>query len=75
LTRKTTKYEWIDKCKEAIQELKERLTSAPILALPTNDENFFFVVYSDAYGNGLGCMLMQTKCVMAYTSQQLKTHE
>ena len=37
------------------------------------DENF--VVYSDASGNGLGCVLMQNNRVMAYASQQLKTHE
>jgi len=40
LTRRTTKYEWVSKCEEAFQELKKRLTSAPVLALPTNDENF-----------------------------------
>ena len=45
LTRKITKYEWTEKCEEAFQELKKRLTSAPILALPTADQDF--VVYSD----------------------------
>ena len=38
--RKITKYEWMECCEEAFQELTERLTSAPILALPTNDKNF-----------------------------------
>ena len=46
LMQKTTKYEWTKKCKEAFQELKKSLTSATVLALPTNGENF--VVYSDA---------------------------
>jgi len=32
LTRKVTTYEWTDRSKEAFQELKKRLTSAPILA-------------------------------------------
>jgi len=73
LTRKTSKYEWIDKCKVAFQELKRRLTSAPILAVPTNDVDY--VVYSDAYKNGLVSVLMQTNHVTAYASQQLKPHE
>ena len=31
LTRKEVKFEWDDRCEEAFQELKRRLTSAPIL--------------------------------------------
>ena len=34
LIRKTTKFEWDDKCEAAFQELKHRLTTAPVLALP-----------------------------------------
>jgi len=30
LTRKVTKYEWKERCEEAFQELKKRLTSVPI---------------------------------------------
>ena len=33
------------------------------------------MVYSDASRNGLGCVLMQDGRVIAYASQQLKTHE
>jgi len=33
------------------------------------------VVYSDASGKGLGCVLMQHGKVIAYASRQLKTHE
>ncbi|KAL5579985.1 hypothetical protein UlMin_012427 [Ulmus minor] len=46
LTRKGKKYEWIEKCERSFQELKDRLTTAPTLTLPTEDENF--VIYSDA---------------------------
>ena len=35
LTRKEVKFDWDDRCEEAFQELKRRLTSAPIL-LPLN---------------------------------------
>ncbi|GKC78474.1 putative reverse transcriptase domain-containing protein [Tanacetum coccineum] len=34
-----------------------------------------FVVYCDASGIGLGCVLMQKGKVIAYTSRQLKIHE
>ena len=34
LTRKEVKFEWDDLCEEAFQELKMRLTSAPILIVP-----------------------------------------
>jgi len=51
LTRKTLKYEWMEKCEQAFQELKKRLTSAPILALPSGNEGL--MVYNDASHNGL----------------------
>ena len=34
LTRKEVKFEWNDWCEKAFQELKRRLTSAPILIVP-----------------------------------------
>ena len=34
LTRKEVKFDWDDRCEEAFQELKMRLTSAPILIVP-----------------------------------------
>jgi hypothetical protein len=33
------------------------------------------MVYSDASGKGLGCVLMQHEKVIAYALRQLKTHE
>ena len=44
LTRKGKKYEWTEKCTKSFQELKDRLTSAPILTLPIENEDF--VIYS-----------------------------
>ena len=49
------------------------MTSAPILTLPEDNEGF--EVYSDASYQGLGCVLMQHKRVVAYASRQLKKHE
>ena len=53
--------------------MKDRLTSAPVLALPNGKDGF--VVYSDASRQGLGCVLMQNDRVIAYASRQLKKHE
>ena len=55
------------------EELKKRLTTTPILALPS--ENGGFVVYTDASRMGLGGVLMQNGKVIAYTSRQLRPHE
>nr|GEV37368.1 putative reverse transcriptase domain-containing protein [Tanacetum cinerariifolium] len=53
--------------------LKQKLCSAPILALPEGSGNF--VVYCDASHKGLGAVLMQKEKVIAYASRQLKVHE
>ncbi|KAL5543368.1 hypothetical protein UlMin_007152 [Ulmus minor] len=73
LTKKGKKYEWTEKCEESFQELKRRLTSAPILTIPNGEEGF--VIYSDASKIGLGAVLMQNGKVIAYASRQLKDHE
>ncbi|GJR02276.1 putative reverse transcriptase domain-containing protein [Tanacetum coccineum] len=58
---------------EAFQTLKQKLCSAPILALPEGTEDF--VVYCDASLKGYGAVLMQREKVIAYASRQLKVHE
>ena len=50
-----------------------RLTSAPILIVPKRGHRY--TVYCDASKDGLGCILMQSKRVVAYGSRQLKSHE
>ncbi|GJU11877.1 retrotransposon protein, putative, ty3-gypsy subclass [Tanacetum coccineum] len=62
-----------DKQEAAFQTLKNKLCSAPVLALPQGAENF--IVYCDALHKGLGTVLMQNKKVIAYASRQLKIHE
>ncbi|GKF46680.1 putative reverse transcriptase domain-containing protein, partial [Tanacetum coccineum] len=57
----------------AFQLLKEKLCSAPNLALPEEAENF--IVYCDASHKGLGVVLMQNEKVITYASRQLKIHE
>ena len=73
LTSKTLKFAWNDQCEKSFQELKRRLTEAPILTLPDGSEDF--MVYTDASKEGLGCVLMQRGKVIAYASRKWKAHE
>lgn len=73
LTRKETRYQWTPECETSFQKLKDKLTDAPILALP--NEFGSYVVYTDASKNGLGAVLMQDGKVIAYASWQLKECE
>jgi len=73
LTRKDHPFTWTDQCEEGFQELKRRLTSAPILVIP--DVGKPFEIYCDASNLGLGCVLIQEKKAVAYASRQLKVHE
>ncbi|XP_073061749.1 uncharacterized protein [Primulina eburnea] len=57
LTRKTVKFEWTNEFQQSFQELKDKLTSAPVLSLPEGVEDF--VVFTDASKKGLGAVLMQ----------------
>ncbi|GKA77662.1 putative reverse transcriptase domain-containing protein, partial [Tanacetum coccineum] len=57
----------------SFQTLKDKFYNAPILALPDGPKDF--VVYCDASGLGLGCVLMQRGKVIAYASRQLNVHE
>ena len=73
LTRKGVKFEWDDLCGKAFQELKRRLTSAPILIVPKQGQRY--PMYCDASRDRLGCVLMQSGRVVAYGSRKLKNHE
>jgi len=64
LTRKGEKYVWTEECTSAFEQLKKKLISAPILKTPSGTEGM--VIYSDASGKGLGCVLMQHDHVIAY---------
>src|SRR3954466_4325744 len=73
LLHKGVKFQWTDKCQESFQALKDKLTSAPVLAPPDTKKDF--VIYRDASRQGLGCVLMQERRVIAYASRQLRPHE
>jgi hypothetical protein len=73
LLEKNAKFVWSDKCQANFEELKKRLTTAPVLTLP--DLSKSFSIYCDASRLGLGCVLMQEGKVVAYASRQLRKHE
>ncbi|GJZ13854.1 putative reverse transcriptase domain-containing protein [Tanacetum coccineum] len=59
---------------KALKTLSEdKFCNAPVLALPDGPKDF--LVYCDASGLGLGCVLMQRGKVIAYASRQLKIHK
>nr|GEW43658.1 putative reverse transcriptase domain-containing protein [Tanacetum cinerariifolium] len=69
LTQKNVMFDWGEKEEAAFQLIKQKLCSAPILALPKGSKNF--IVYYDASHKGLGVVLMQNEKVIAYASRQL----
>ncbi|KAL5554727.1 hypothetical protein UlMin_042128 [Ulmus minor] len=73
LTRKNVRFTWTEDCEKSFQELKKRLTTAPVLAIPSGNDRF--VIYSDASKMGLGAVLIQHGRVIAYASRQLKDYE
>jgi len=73
LTQKGVKFEWTENCEKSIQELKDRLVSAPILTIISGSGEF--VIYSDASRISLWCVLMQNGKVVAYASKQLEPYE
>lgn len=66
LTRNGQAYVWDVSCEESFVEPKKKLTTAPVLILPSTIEHF--VMYCDASKMDLGG-------VLAYASRQLRVHE
>ena len=73
LTHNKRKYSWTKPCEESFQDLKKRLTTAPVHAIPQG--NARFAIYCDASKLELGSVLMQHDKVIAYGSWQLKDYE
>ena len=44
LTQKGVKFIWSDRCEDSFQKLKECLTNAPVLILPSSSGDFFCVL-------------------------------
>jgi hypothetical protein len=73
LLEKSKAFEWTKECQTSFEELKKRLTSAPVFILL--DLTKKFDIYRDASHQGLGCVLMQEGQVVCYASRQLRKHE
>ncbi|KAM8717987.1 hypothetical protein ACLKA7_004659 [Drosophila subpalustris] len=73
LLKKGRKWSWGEEQEEALCQLKEKLTTAPVLACP--DFSAKFVLQTDASDYGLGAVLTQTvddqERVIAYASRKL----
>ncbi|KAL5516762.1 hypothetical protein EMCRGX_G002170 [Ephydatia muelleri] len=77
LTQQGAQWLWSEGFNNAFFELKKRLVSSPILALP--DFSLDFVLDTDASGDGLGAVLSQVsngeERVLAYASRALSRTE
>ena len=78
LTHKGTEFIWNVACQEAVEELKRKLTSAPVLSYPALDKDL--VLETDANIQGLGAVLSQKQIdgllhPVAYASRSLSGPE
>ncbi len=73
LTRKNVAFHWNDQCEEAFLDLKQCLTSSPVLAYPEHSGKF--TLDTDASAYGIGAVLSQEQDgkerVIAYASRTL----
>ena len=78
LTEKGREFTWTQESDQAFNTLKQKLTSAPVLALPNWSKSF--LVDTDASETGIGAVLSQvqddgSECVIAYASRLLSKQE
>ncbi|GJP51416.1 hypothetical protein CLOM_g10581 [Closterium sp. NIES-68] len=73
LLKKNTAYKWETKRQEAVEQLKQALTSTPVLILPDPERDY--VIQADASDQAVGAVLMQDQGnglqPIAYLSKKL----
>jgi len=76
LTNKGVPFEWSSFCQSAFSNLKDSLTSAPVLKYPGFTPSAQqFHLYTDASATGIGGVLEQSGHVIAYVSRALTKSE
>nr|CAD2163108.1 unnamed protein product [Meloidogyne enterolobii] len=78
LTKKESMRDWTEKHDKILEEMKERLTTAPILATPKFGKPF--ILETDASGTAIGACLLQENAQkeihpIAFYSRTLNKHE
>jgi hypothetical protein len=67
------KFKWTPTYEASFQELKKRRMTTPVLVVPDMEKPF--LIYCDASGQGLGCVLMQDGHMVVYASRKLRKYE
>ena len=78
LTERNFPFKWTTECQQCLEELKDRLTTTPVLAYP--DYSRPFILDTDANDFGIGAVLAQHdddghECVVAFASRTLSKSE
>ena len=73
LTKKKVDWFWSTDCDKAFQELKLKLSTAPVLAIP--DPAAPFELITDSCGYGIGAVLMQNSRPVAFYSRKMTDPE
>jgi hypothetical protein len=73
LTKKGCRFKWSRECQDAFDEMKRRLTTAPVLCMPTEEDPY--ILNTDASDFAVGAVLSQLvngeERVVAYASKRL----